>query len=135
MSEVQEPETNEAPPVAASDASENGPDRERVAAPAAPVNPCLAAALRYASIGIPVLPLWWPRTDGTCACGKPQDHAEGKGIGKHPIGALARHGKDDATTDQETITRWFTQYPEANVGLRMGGGAALVALDIDPRNG
>src|SRR5437879_5765343 len=46
MSEAQEPETKEAPPVAASDASTNGSDTHSVAAPSVSVNPRLAAAAR-----------------------------------------------------------------------------------------
>lgn len=38
------------------------------------------------------------------------------------------HGHLDATTDLETVTRWWTEKPRANIALATG---ALVALDLD----
>ena len=67
-------------------------------------------ALAYAAAGIPVLPL------------KPRE--------KVPATA---HGKDDATTDVDTITRWWSRNPNYNIGLRPTSG--LLVVDIDPRNG
>jgi hypothetical protein len=72
----------------------------------------LAAALWYAGRGWPVLPC------------RPR--------GKEP---LTPEGLRDATTDPETIRNWWARWPEANVGLLMGGRSGLLALDIDPRHG
>jgi Bifunctional DNA primase/polymerase, N-terminal/AAA domain len=60
---------------------------------------CLEAALAYAKLGIPVLPL------------QPAD--------KQPLGALAPHGVKDATRDPDVIRSWFEKWPDANVGLAM----------------
>lgn len=67
-------------------------------------------ALAYARAGLPVLPLL-PR-------------------GKAPACA---HGKDDATTDVDRITRWWSQRPECNIGMRPPRG--LVVLDVDTQHG
>jgi len=85
----------------------------------------LEAAVAYAMSGMPVLPLTWPK-DGACSCGDPKCSS----VAKHP---LTEHGKDDASTDPEMITRWWTRWPKANIGLRMGNGR--VAIDVDPRHG
>ena len=72
-----------------------------------------------------MLPLWWPLDRDRCACGK-----EGcSSPGKHPHGRLAPHGLDDATTDAETVERWWTDVPELNVGLRTG--IVFDVLDLD----
>ncbi|HKD67683.1 MAG TPA: bifunctional DNA primase/polymerase [Candidatus Binataceae bacterium] len=91
----------------------------------------LEAALRYAALGFPVLPLQSIR-DGGCTCRKTCGRA-----GKHPIGALVSNGVKDATTEPATIRKWFTRVPDANVGIATGkmvNGHHLVVLDIDPRN-
>lgn len=67
------------------------------------------AALQYASDGWPVFPL----------------------NGKHP---RTKHGQDDATLDQEVIAKWWTEWPDADVGL-LCKGAGVVVVDVDPRNG
>ena len=41
----------------------------------------------------------------------------------------------DATQDLDTITAWWTQHPDANVGVAMGAISGVFAVDIDPRNG
>lgn len=67
-------------------------------------------ALAYAAAGLPVLALR-PRA-------------------KEPA---TPHGKDDATTDPTTITRWWSRNPNCNIGLRPPEG--MLVVDIDPRNG
>jgi len=71
----------------------------------------LAHALAYANWGIPVLAL------------KPGSKA--------PAGG---HGFKDATVDQATIRGWFEKQPDAGVGL-YPGGAGLLVLDVDVKNG
>src|SRR6266404_162205 len=75
--------------------------------------PLLAAALSYANRGWPVLPI------------RPES--------KVPLGALAPHGLQNATTDPGTIRQWWTTTPTANVGIRTGVISGLVVLDVDPR--
>jgi putative DNA primase/helicase len=91
---------------------------------------CLAAALDYAALEWPVFPVWWIK-NGKCACGK----ADCQHPGKHPIGKLAPNGRNSATTDPETIKRWWGQCPEAHIGIPTGPESGLVVLDVDPRHG
>ena len=44
------------------------------------------------------------------------------------------NGCKDATTDTSTITEWWTEYPEASVGIH-AEKSGLIFIDIDPRNG
>jgi hypothetical protein len=92
----------------------------------------LQAAIAYARIGLPVLPLWSvvPGISGlVCACG----NLLCKKPGKHPLARLvgAEHGVNSATTDEKLLMRWWTARPDANVGI---AGGRLVILDIDPRH-
>ncbi len=88
----------------------------------------LLAAQGYAERGWLVLPLWWPFSDGACACGR-RDCSK---PGKHP---LTRHGLHDATTDPGVIGRWWTRWPQANVGIRTGTTSRLLVVDVDGPSG
>lgn len=70
----------------------------------------LSHALRYASLGHPVVPQ----------------------RGKLPITRLVPHGVLDASTDPEVIRRWFRQVPDADIGL---AAKNFLAIDIDARSG
>ena len=85
-------------------------------------------ALKYASIGFHVFPVWGGQ-DGKCKCRRLC-----KSPGKHPVEHIVPRGQDDATTDPATIRRWWKQMPEAGIGCVMRP-SGLVAIDIDPRNG
>jgi len=65
----------------------------------------LAAAIHYAELGYPVFP---------CAPGTNRP--------------LTEHGFKDATGDIEQIERWWTKWPEANIGLPAAG---LLVIDVD----
>lgn len=67
-----------------------------------------AYALGYAAQGFPVFPC------------KPD---------KSPY---TPHGFKDATTDIATITAWWRQWPDANIGIPTAG---YTVLDVDPKNG
>lgn len=71
----------------------------------------IAAALRWAERGRPVLPV---------------------GAHKRP---LIERGLTDATTDAETLRRWWTRWPNANVAIRTGAPSGLVVLDVDGQEG
>ncbi len=71
------------------------------------------SAIAYAKSGLKVFPV------------KPRD--------KIPLGQAAPHGCRDATMDAGKITTWWTEYPDANVGIACGNG--LVVLDIDAAHG
>ena len=101
------------------------------------------AALTYASRGIPVLPLHYPiphRQGGwtadhqatttpawssSCSCG---DRICAQ-VGKHPLGSLVPHGLTDATCNRARILAWWTQRPQANIGLATGH--RFDVLDVD----
>jgi Bifunctional DNA primase/polymerase, N-terminal len=87
----------------------------------------LEYALRYASMGWPVLPLHWPTAEG-CSCGDRACNA----IGKHP---LLKHGLYEASTSGRVIRRWADRWPEANVGIRTGLRSGLLVLDVDGEAG
>lgn len=101
----------------------------------APVAPdrdlMLSAALEYAKAGMAVFPVAGVLPDGTCRCGK----ADCNSIGKHPH-SMAHHGSKAATTNLETVRRWWRKDPHANIGIVPAKcNPALAVLDIDPRNG
>lgn len=72
--------------------------------------PCYEAALEYINRGWYVLPLCWPNAEGNCACGNKR-HTKG---GKAP---LLHNGVHGASNDPKTILGWWSQYPNANVGI------------------
>jgi Bifunctional DNA primase/polymerase, N-terminal len=73
----------------------------------------LAAALRYASQGVPVFPLA-PRS-------------------KFPLISAANdgHGLHDATTDAARIQAWWMAHPTANIGLRTSISFDVIDLDTE----
>lgn len=89
--------------------------------------PRLREALSYAARGWHVLPLHWPER-GECSCGNTACPSPGK----HP---LTTHGLKDATTDPNTITGWWHQWPIANIGIATGSESNLIVLDVDPDDG
>jgi hypothetical protein len=72
----------------------------------------LQAALELAELGNAVFPL--------LPCGKTP---------------LTKHGFKDATTDPNIITKWWTQWPDANIGLATGHASGCIVLDIDGADG
>jgi len=72
-------------------------------------------ALNYAADGFAVFPC------------KPGD--------KQPLGSLVPHGCLDATTDAETIKRWWTTCPNANIGIATGAKSGLAVVDLDGPEG
>ena len=106
------------------------------------------AALGYASRGIPVLPLHYPlphhrdlqpvTDDGQlvhpavgigCSCRDPDCGQPGK----HPLGVLVPHGLKEATTNRARVLAWWTQQPQANIGLACGH--RFDVLDVDGPTG
>jgi hypothetical protein len=78
-----------------------------------PTDPLGQAALAYAGDGWSVFPCE-PR-------------------GKTPLARLAPAGVKNATTDPDTVARWWRQEPDANIGLACGGN--FWVLDLDPDKG
>ncbi|MFG1881980.1 bifunctional DNA primase/polymerase [Micromonospora sp. NPDC049102] len=97
-------------------------------APQAPQSePVLNAALRYATAGIPVMPLHTPQRARGCSCRRA--HAC-PSPGKHP---RLRFGLREASTDPALVRQWWTRWPDANVGLATG--TLLDVCDIDTTDG
>jgi hypothetical protein len=86
-----------------------------------------AAALWYASKGMPVFPVHEPM-EGVCSCQK----LDCDRPGKHP---RTQHGFLDATTDLVQVSEWWDQWPKANIGIPTGAASGLLVVDMDPRNG
>jgi hypothetical protein len=77
-------------------------------------NEILKAALKYADKGWAVFPV---------------------SKDKNP---LVKNGFKDATTDKETIKKWFSYYTGANIGIATGqvsGGLIVIDVDIDENEG
>lgn len=72
----------------------------------------LDAALEYAARGFHVFPC------------KPK--------GKKP---MVPGGCNAATIDVQKIRQWWSQWPEANIGIATGKKSGIAVLDIDPRHG
>jgi hypothetical protein len=71
----------------------------------------LDAALNYAKLGWKVFPL-----------------VPGQ---KRP---LTMHGSKDATSNPDQIRAWWTQNPDANIGVATGSVSGIVVLDVDCKN-
>jgi Bifunctional DNA primase/polymerase, N-terminal len=93
-------------------------------------NALLEAALAYARQGWYVIPLHNPTEDGKCSCGKALDDHHRSGA-KHP---RISEWQDKATTDPGQIIAWWTQWPEANIGI-VAGKSGLLVLDVDRDKG
>jgi len=53
-------------------------------------------------------------------------------MGKHP---RITKWTENASNDFDEVTRWWTQWPSANIGLATGRASGVVVMDVDPRNG
>jgi hypothetical protein len=82
------------------------------------------AALVWARVGLPVFPLF-EVIEGRCACRRPD--CDGAGRGKHP---RVLRGLKAATLDETTIRKWWSWWPESNIGIRTGS-PSIVAIDLD----
>jgi hypothetical protein len=94
----------------------------------------LRAATYYSEHDLPVLPVWPVLTSGSelvCGCGK-RGEEDNQKPGKHPLGALVPHGSKQATTDRDTIKRWWRDRPSANIAIAAG---RHIILDVDRRHG
>ena len=87
-------------------------------------NTLLDHALAYAQRGWHVFPVHTPQQDGTCSC-KRSDCSR---VGKHP---RVSQGRNSATTDADTIRKWWSVWPDANIGIATGKESGLIVLDVD----
>lgn len=83
----------------------------------------LQHALAYAARGWYVFPVHTPN-DGACSCHR----RDCDRIGKHPRISTGRNG---ASIDPDIITRWWTTWPDANIGIATGKESGFLVLDVD----
>lgn len=88
--------------------------------------PMLTAALNYAARGWRVLPLHTMKL-GRCSCNR----AGCPSPAKHP---RTQTGSTGASSDLAQVRKWWSMWPDANVGVATGGELAVVDLDVS-RNG
>ncbi len=88
--------------------------------------PMVDWALWWGGRGWRVFPCWWPVKEDLCGCGKLHTNNDS---GKHPISKCAPEGFKNGTTDPETIRRWWTQYPQANIGATPLAGQIVIDID------
>jgi hypothetical protein len=96
------------------------------------VSAMLDAAVAMAESGWSIFPCHWPVwKEGLvlCTCKR---RSSCEHIGKHP---RTPHGYLDATTDVDSVARYWRQCPEANIGLATGLKNHITVLDVDPRHG
>lgn len=84
-------------------------------------------ALDYARRGWAVLPLYTVK-NGRCTCGKPGCISPGK----HP---RLNGWQELPPADEETIRRWWRQWPDSNLGIATGAKSGFVVLDVDGDEG
>jgi Bifunctional DNA primase/polymerase, N-terminal/Protein of unknown function (DUF3631) len=89
-------------------------------------NKLLTAALDYAARDWFVFPVHSVR-DGVCTCGR----TDCRNVAKHPCIKGWQH---NASKDPDQIKRWWTKWPDANVGIACGP-SRLIVLDEDIGHG
>ena len=70
-----------------------------------------------------------PAVGTGCSC---RDPSCGQ-VAKHPLGSLVPHGLKEATTNRARVLAWWTQQPQANIGLATGH--RFDVLDVDGPTG
>jgi len=85
-------------------------------------------AVWYASQGWKILPCYGI-VGGRCTCNS--THSEPKDVGKHP---RLPEWNTAASSDIDTVRKWWEDSPESNIGVYCKGSGFLV-IDIDPRSG
>jgi uncharacterized protein YdaU (DUF1376 family) len=90
----------------------------------------MMSALKYAQHGLFVFPIYEPAADlNGCSCRNGQNC---NSSGKHP---RTHTGFKAASRNEEQIKKWWTKYPNANIGIATGKASNVVVVDIDDRNG
>lgn len=87
------------------------------------------AALWYAGVGLHVFPLRAGSKIPLAKC----DRCKARDCpGPQECAHDLCHGLKDATTDAERVARWWTDMPNANIGLATGDGFDAVDIDGQP---
>ncbi len=93
----------------------------------------LDEALSFARQGVRIFAVHYIQEDGECDCGRPACPDKGKHPQFHKQDL--KNGCLDATTDEQTITRWWKRWPNSNIGIATGSINDLGVLDIDAGEG
>lgn len=91
--------------------------------------PLPKAARMLAAQGFRVLPVHGITPNLACTCKR---GAKCPDRGKRP---QLKGWQNEATSATRTVARWWNRFPNANIGLAMGGDSRLVALDVDGEEG
>lgn len=91
-------------------------------------NKTTLAALGYAGLGWKLVPAYGLKNGG-CEC---RAKAACNSAGKHP---RIMEWQNNATDDEETIDRWFTQWPNSNIGVRLGPQSGIIDIEFDDEEG
>lgn len=91
----------------------------------------LEAALQYAGYGWRVVPLHARMESGACSCRLGMACPE-RSRGKHPRLSRWQH---EASSTEDTIVRWWEQWPEANVGVKLGPDSGIIDVEFDDDEG
>jgi hypothetical protein len=86
-----------------------------------------AAAIQCAAAGLRVHPLYEVSPEGVCACWRGAQCPE-KQRGKHP---RLRAWQSEASSDLQTVARWWTEWPDAGIGVATGAASRVWVLDCD----
>src|SRR5215831_3658906 len=90
----------------------------------------LQAALDLAEQTLRVFPVWQvDAATGVCLC---SDGRQCPDPGKHPH---VKAWQVQATDDASVLRKWWTNWPNANIGLVTGATNGFVVADFDPRHG
>ena len=93
------------------------------------------SARLYASRGVRVLKLTYPRPGGNCSCGDPTHRVD---VPRTRCGKHSNAGKNwqkQATSDPGTVRHRFTDEPNANVGQLLSAEVGHTATDVDSAEG
>ena len=90
----------------------------------------LDEALALLELGFHLLPVHTIR-NGQCSC---EGKVPGCKPGKHPAGLLVKRGHLGASNSPTRISEWWTEMPDANIGIACGP-SGLIVIDEDPRDG
>lgn len=88
------------------------------------MNEMLNNAIEYAKLGISIIPLH-SIINNQCTCGKGY---KCDSPGKHP---RTKNGVKDASKDPEQIKKWWSTWPNSNIGIATGTINGLFVVDID----
>ena len=94
------------------------------------MNDLRSAAVDYAKRGWRTIPLYNVKTDGSCACGRPD--CDGNSRGKHP---RITQWQEKATNDIKKIEYWWGMWPQSNVGVMCGQETGFMVVDVDGPTG